>query len=61
MEQAFERVLLLIEQKTANGWGLQGPGARGSDDDSLSSGEVAYFGEAWIARHARPAPGFVLI
>jgi hypothetical protein len=50
-----------LNPETANGWGLQGPNARGTDDDSLADGSLAYFGEAWIARHAKPAPGFVMI
>ncbi len=43
-----------------NGWGLQGPGARGTHGDSLN-GELAYYGEDWIVANARPAPGFVMI
>jgi hypothetical protein len=50
-----------LNPETANGWGLQGAKARGTHDDSLADGSLAYFGEAWIARHARPAPGFVMI
>jgi hypothetical protein len=50
-----------LNPEAANGWGLQGPKARGTDDDSLADGSLAYFGEAWIARHAKPAPGFVMI
>lgn len=50
-----------LNPETANGWGLQGPQARATDDDALADGSLAYFGEAWIARHARPAPGFVMI
>lgn len=44
-----------------NGWGLQGPAARGTHEDSWADGTLAYYGEAWIAAHARPAPGFVMI
>lgn len=44
-----------------NGWGLQGPGSRGTHHDSLADGTLAYYGEAWIAANARPAPGFVMI
>jgi hypothetical protein len=43
-----------------NGWALQGPGAHGTHGDSLG-GELAYYGEDWIAANARPAPGFVMI
>ena len=43
-----------------NGWGLQGPRAHGTHGDSLN-GEIAYYGEDWIAANARPAPGFVMI
>ncbi len=44
-----------------NGWGLQGPNARGTHEDSWADGTLAYYGEAWIAANARPAPGFVMI
>ena len=43
-----------------NGWGLQGPGARGTHDDGLN-GYLTYYGEDWIVANARPAPGFVMI
>ena len=43
-----------------NGWGLQGPRARGTHADGLN-GELEYFGEDWIVANARPAPGFVMI
>ncbi len=43
-----------------NGWGLQGPRARGTHGDSLN-GELEYVGEDWIVANARPAPGFVMI
>lgn len=46
---------------TTNGWGLNGPNARGTHDDSWRDGTLAYHGEAWIAEHARPAPGWVMI
>ena len=46
---------------TTNGWGLNGPKARGDHSDSWADGTLAYYGEAWIARHARPAPGWVMI
>jgi hypothetical protein len=44
-----------------NGWGLNGPSARGDHADSSQDGTLAYYGEAWIAEHARPAPGWVMI
>lgn len=48
--------------ETMNGWGLNGPGADGlTHSDSFSDGALAYYGEAWIAEHARPAPGWVMI
>lgn len=43
-----------------NGWGLQGPRARGTHADDIGGG-LAYYGEEWIAANARPAPGFVMI
>lgn len=46
---------------TTNGWGLNGPGRRGDHSDSIADGALAYYGEAWIAQHARPAPGWVMI
>ena len=46
---------------TTNGWGLNGPNARGDHSDSWSDGTIAYYGETWIAEHARPAPGWVMI
>ena len=46
---------------TTNGWGLNGPRARGDHADSWKDGTLAYYGEAWIAEHARPAPGWVMI
>ncbi len=50
-----------LNPATANGWGLQGPAADGSHADSWRDGTLAYYGEAWLAAHARPAPGFVMI
>jgi hypothetical protein len=44
-----------------NGWGLQGPAARGTHEDSWQDGTLAYYGEAWIAANAKPAPGWVMI
>ncbi len=46
---------------TTNGWGLNGPGATGSHADSWQDGSLAYYGESWIAEHAGPAPGWVMI
>jgi hypothetical protein len=47
---------------TTNGWGLTGPGADGiSHADSTADGSLTYYGEAWIAEHAKPAPGWVMI
>jgi len=46
---------------TTNGWGLTGPNADGSHADSAADGTLAYYGEAWIAAHAKPAPGWVMI
>ena len=46
---------------TTNGWGLNGPKAKGDHTDSFADGALAYYGEAWIAEHARPAPGWVMI
>lgn len=46
---------------TTNGWGLNGPNARGDHADSWQDGTLAYYGETWIAEHARPAPGWVMI
>jgi hypothetical protein len=46
---------------TTNGWGLNGPSARGTHEDSWRDGTLAYYGEAWITQHARPAPGWVMI
>ena len=46
---------------TTNGWGLNGPNAVGTHADSFSDGRLAYYGEAWIAAHARPAAGWVMI
>jgi len=46
---------------TTNGWGLNGPNARGDHSDSWQDGTLAYYGETWIATHARPKPGWVMI
>lgn len=49
-----------LDTSRQNGWGLQGPRARGTHDDGLN-GHLQYFGEDWIVANARPAPGFVMI
>jgi hypothetical protein len=49
-----------LDTARQNGWGLQGPRARGTHADGLA-GELAYYGEDWIVANARPAPGFVMI
>lgn len=46
---------------TTNGWGLNGPNATGTHADSWQDGALAYYGETWIAEHAKPAPGWVMI
>jgi hypothetical protein len=46
---------------TTNGWGLNGPNARGDHSDSWQDGTLAYYGETWIAANARPKPGWVMI
>jgi hypothetical protein len=46
--------------ETTNGWGLNGPNAKGHAD-SWKDGSLTYYGEAWIAKHAKPAPGWVMI
>ena len=46
---------------TTNGWGLNGPKAKGNHADSWKNGTLAYYGEAWLAAYARPAPGWVMI
>jgi hypothetical protein len=51
-----------VSPETMNGWGLNGPGSDGvSHADSTADGALTYYGEAWIAEHARPAPGWVMI
>jgi len=49
-----------LDTARQNGWGLQGPRARGTHADGLD-GEMTYYGEDWIVANARPAPGFVMI
>jgi hypothetical protein len=46
---------------TTNGWGLNGPNRHGDHSDSFADGTLTYYGEEWIARHAKPAPGWVMI
>ncbi len=46
---------------TTNGWGLNGPNARGDHSDSWQDGTLAYYGETWIAANARPKAGWVMI
>ena len=46
---------------TTNGWGLNGPGRHGDHSDSFADGSLTYYGEEWITKHARPAPGWVMI
>ena len=46
---------------TTNGWGLNGPNARGDHSDSWRDGTLAYYGESWIAANARPKLGWVMI
>ncbi|MDQ3880088.1 MAG: Ig-like domain-containing protein [Chloroflexota bacterium] len=50
-----------LDPNSVNGWGLQGPNARGTHEDSWSNGTLRYYGEAWIAANAHPAPGFVMV
>ena len=50
-----------LRPEVENGWGLQGPRARGTHEDDLAKGRLAYYGEAWLAANAHPAPGFVMI
>jgi len=47
--------------ETVNGWGLNGPNRRGDHSDSFADGTLQYYGESWITRHAKPAPGWVMI
>ena len=52
---------LASDPETTNGWGLNGPSARGDHSDSWQDGTLAYYGEAWIVENASPAPGWVMI
>lgn len=47
--------------RVVNGWGLNGRNPSDEHADSVRDGSLAYYGEAWIADHARPAPGWVMI
>ena len=47
--------------ETTNGWGLNGPNRRGDHSDSWKDGTLRYYGEAWIAANAHPAPGWAMI
>ena len=46
---------------TTNGWGLNGPKANANHAASAKDESLTYYGEAWIAENARPAPGWVMI
>lgn len=50
-----------LDRRKVNGWGLQGPNARGTHADSWSNGTLKYYGERWIRNHTRPAPGWVML
>lgn len=50
-----------LDPNGTNGWGLQGPNAKGTHEDNWSNGTLKYYGEAWISANARPAPGFVMV
>ena len=50
-----------LDPNSVNGWGLQGPSAKGTHEDSWSNGTLKYYGENWITANARPAPNFVMI
>lgn len=47
--------------QVVNGWGLNGTSPSQEHVDSVADGSLAYYGEAWIAANARPAPGWVMI
>lgn len=51
----------VITPSKVDGWGLQGPNAYGTHADSWSDGTLKYYGESWIANHAHPAHGWVMI
>ena len=51
----------ILKPEVVDGWGLQGPHARGTHEDDLAKGWLAYYGEAWLAANAHPAPGCVMI
>ena len=44
-----------------NGWALNGRNPSDDHDDSVGDGALTYYGEDWIAEHARPAPGWVMV
>ncbi len=44
-----------------NGWTLNGPRPSTQHADTVGDRAAVYVGEAWIAEHARPAPGWVMI
>ena len=46
-----------LKPEVVDGWALQGPHARGTHEDDLAKGRLAYYGEAWLAANAHPAPG----
>ena len=50
-----------LNPAVVDGWALQGPRARGTHADDPAKGRLAYYGEAWLAANAHPAPGFVMI
>jgi hypothetical protein len=47
--------------RVVNGWGLNGRRPSAEHADSARDGSLVYYGEEWIAEHARPAPGWVMI
>ena len=51
----------VLDPESVNGFGLQGPNARGDHADSWQDGTLKYYGEAWLAANAAPAPGWVMI
>lgn len=50
-----------LSPEKQNGWGLQGPNAYGTHADSWSNGTLKYYGERWIRKNTRPAPGWVMV
>jgi hypothetical protein len=47
--------------RVVNGWGLNGRNRFDDHRASTRDGTLTYYGEQWIAEHARPAPGWVMI